>query len=628
MPTAFTKDGDQYVKDILWNGYDSNLKPEVVDVLNHAQSLVDFPISLSSGYRSPKRNAAVGGAKKSQHLTGNAVDISVKGLTDAQRTQLTRALVQSGALRLGAYKGNTGLHVDMAPGYAPRGDYPVYAMFDRSANNMAGAQPWFKAGLDGGKIPPGSVPQVATQNSNSAVPTPASVSPQMAFTRQMGVPTYPNTTAVPTVTPRSLAKPAQSPSGVNDRLATQGLPPLPQMRPPAPGYKMSGKAAAQDERFMLGSAAKNPTTQPRVASLGPMAPNPAPRPGTVTLPTSVVQDTFASLGMPMQPQAPTRVADLYAGILPASPAPRPRVSASDLARGKTATPTVPRPVVSASDMVRGNPASQMPRLPQQVAPVPAPRSSRPADPGLNGNPSMQAGTPGMTPNIPAQRPPTSTPSYVGSGFAQMPVAPVPAVRSTPRPPQTYAGQDTNVPRTLARTVMVANPAYKPPQLAAPGAGLTEAQMRAIRGDMSMVAPKPPVVPQFIPQTVSVPNPAYLAAPSLPKLPATPPTVPQPQGGGGLLGMLGGAIQNFDLEGMKRNIAGALAPAILGSVAGRTALIDPMIAKAFTRQVNQPMAGKTIQTANSGQQVIGQRVNNSKRGRTVSQNNYFNDITGV
>lgn len=362
------------------------------------------------------------------------------------------------------------------------------------------------------RLPPMNIPEVGTQTANSAIPIPASVSPQMAFTRQMGVPTYPGTTAVPTVTPRSLAKPAQSPSGVNDRLSTQGIPPLPQMRPPAPGYKMSGKAAAQDERFMLGSAAKNLPGQTRVASLDPSAPIPAP--------------------------------------LPASRVPMPR----------------PRP---------SPPVSQMPQLPQQMAPVPAVRS-----------------------------------------------APPPAIG------QTYAGQDTNVPRTISKTVMVANPAYKPPQLSAPGAGLTEAQMRAIRGDMSMVAPKPPVVPQFIPQTVSVPNPAYQAAPSLPKLPATPPTVPQPQGGGGLLGMLGGAIQNFDIEGMKRNIAGALAPAMLGSVAGRTAIIDPMIARMFTRQVNQPMAGQTIQTANSGQQVIGQRVNNSPRGRTVSQNSWFNNVTGV
>ena len=36
--------------------------------------LGDRPISISSGYRSPAVNKAVGGAKKSQHLTGEAVD--------------------------------------------------------------------------------------------------------------------------------------------------------------------------------------------------------------------------------------------------------------------------------------------------------------------------------------------------------------------------------------------------------------------------------------------------------------------------------------------------------------------------------------------------------------------------
>lgn len=527
--------------------YRDGADKKLVDILEKAAGMSGYRVEFKSGLRP---------GDKREHGKGNALDITLidastgKRLPDYQSAETFRIYEQfaqnargiqrseypelDNKFRWGGYfsgpPGKYGaldlMHFDVAGDRIPMGGGSwAKGLTPQQRALFPGA---VSIGFNDHPVPPGSVPQVATQNSNSAVPTPASVSPQMAFTRQMNVPAFPSVTPVPSTNPRSLAKPAQSPSGVNDRLATQGIPPLPQMRPPAPGYKMSGKAAAQDERFMLGSAAKNPTTQPRVASLGPMAPIPAQRPGTVTLPTSVVQDTFAALGMPMQPQAPTRVADLYAGILPASPAPRPRVSASDLARGQTATPAIPRPIVSASDMVRGNPASQMPRLPQQVAPVPAPRSSRPADPGLSGNPSMQIGTPGMTPNIPVQRPPTTAPSYIGSGFAQMPVAPVPAVRSAPRPPQTYAGQDTNVPRTITKTVMVANPAYKPPQLAAPGAGLTEAQMRAIRGDMSMVAPKPPVVPQLIPQTITVPNPAYLSAPALPRPSAAPPTPRQPQ----------------------------------------------------------------------------------------------------
>ena len=34
---------------------------------------------ITSGYRSPKYNASVGGAKSSVHMTGKAIDISVRG---------------------------------------------------------------------------------------------------------------------------------------------------------------------------------------------------------------------------------------------------------------------------------------------------------------------------------------------------------------------------------------------------------------------------------------------------------------------------------------------------------------------------------------------------------------------
>lgn len=41
------------------------------------------PIYVNCGYRCPELNKAVGGAKNSQHLTGLAADIHVKGETNA-----------------------------------------------------------------------------------------------------------------------------------------------------------------------------------------------------------------------------------------------------------------------------------------------------------------------------------------------------------------------------------------------------------------------------------------------------------------------------------------------------------------------------------------------------------------
>ena len=45
----------------------------------------DDPIVINSGYRSPQVNAAVGGVKGSNHLTGCAADISVAGMEQALR---------------------------------------------------------------------------------------------------------------------------------------------------------------------------------------------------------------------------------------------------------------------------------------------------------------------------------------------------------------------------------------------------------------------------------------------------------------------------------------------------------------------------------------------------------------
>lgn len=64
-----------------------------------------------SGYRDPSRNAAVGGAKGSQHLEGKAIDISTKGWTDEQRANFLKAAIESGAKGIGIYP-NGSFHFD------------------------------------------------------------------------------------------------------------------------------------------------------------------------------------------------------------------------------------------------------------------------------------------------------------------------------------------------------------------------------------------------------------------------------------------------------------------------------------------------------------------------------------
>ncbi len=68
------------------------------------------------GFRSPTQNKHAQGAKRSQHLSGNALDISLRGLSDAEKKQILDVAIAAGAKGIGIYnlsQGGTTLHVDL-----------------------------------------------------------------------------------------------------------------------------------------------------------------------------------------------------------------------------------------------------------------------------------------------------------------------------------------------------------------------------------------------------------------------------------------------------------------------------------------------------------------------------------
>ena len=79
-------------------------------VLNPAREALGKPIYITSGYRSPQLNKAVGGASNSQHVTGEAADITTKN--HARNQQLFAILVQMGNFdQLIWEKGGEWIHV-------------------------------------------------------------------------------------------------------------------------------------------------------------------------------------------------------------------------------------------------------------------------------------------------------------------------------------------------------------------------------------------------------------------------------------------------------------------------------------------------------------------------------------
>lgn len=117
----------------------SELKTGSADVENlnkGAQKMLDGLINegvvdkleVKSGFRDVERNRDAGGAKYSKHLEGGAIDLSIKGYSDEEKTALLETAIRHGAKGIGVYPGGTSLHIDtrespMTWGYSPFGKY-------------------------------------------------------------------------------------------------------------------------------------------------------------------------------------------------------------------------------------------------------------------------------------------------------------------------------------------------------------------------------------------------------------------------------------------------------------------------------------------------------------------------
>ena len=74
-------------------------------------------LRITSGFRSPAHNAAVGGAPGSRHTHGDAVDLDLSGVPEGERAAVLEYFRQQGATGYGMYGPNsTQAHIDWRPG--------------------------------------------------------------------------------------------------------------------------------------------------------------------------------------------------------------------------------------------------------------------------------------------------------------------------------------------------------------------------------------------------------------------------------------------------------------------------------------------------------------------------------
>ena len=89
------KDGTQVPEELMDN---VKLLAKNLQVLREE---LGRPIRIISGYRSPKYNRRIGGAKRSQHMTAKAADIKVSGMTPAEVKAVIVRLIKEGKMHSG-----------------------------------------------------------------------------------------------------------------------------------------------------------------------------------------------------------------------------------------------------------------------------------------------------------------------------------------------------------------------------------------------------------------------------------------------------------------------------------------------------------------------------------------------
>lgn len=351
-------------------------------------------VTVNSGYRSPSRNAKAGGASRSQHLTGNAVDLNVSKLSNREKQAVLDAAIEARAKGIGIYQSGNVIHVDarrnpmtwgqipgaqykgmpisMAPGWAQASltdmfNAGPYAVTPRSAPptpfgpdqlNPNNLRPSLLDGIPAGGVNgvtrsplgPVSMPSSPAQSPSfgGALMSPTSLSrlspSSLASVAAMSAPRGPMASPVArapdiasmpssmSLSPVSMSSTQMSPVNVSSPLAPSATSFAP--GPAQPGPAPPSPASLASAYGQLGST----LAQAGVTLGGLPAPNaPVATPSALPAPNAPVALPVAPVRQPLPPPAMPR--SLPSQNFPAAPSAPPSFSPSDIYGGQIGTAT-------------------------------------------------------------------------------------------------------------------------------------------------------------------------------------------------------------------------------------------------------------------------------------------------
>jgi hypothetical protein len=162
-----------------------------------ALSQLEIPgLEIVSGFRDPQRNARVGGAKGSQHIHGNAIDVNITNLTPEQRQVVIDTAIANGAKGMGIYPGGRSLHFDTRETPAVWGGDPNNPY--RGVADPSAYPSWAQAG----------VAKLLGGEAGGAMVATAQPRPQVASARATAF--APDTPVDPRLVPKAFARTQQS----------------------------------------------------------------------------------------------------------------------------------------------------------------------------------------------------------------------------------------------------------------------------------------------------------------------------------------------------------------------------------------------------------------------------------